>query len=134
MRRREFITLLGGAAAAWPLAARAQQVRFAAVHESGMGAFLPCQVRRAMSAIEGRPANTQFSGMEFDQVSEPADGERPRTRNGGAPRLDRTFRVGSSGRSIFCTCGRLIAPRDAIDGNSRESGAAPAFGPRFLAR
>jgi putative tryptophan/tyrosine transport system substrate-binding protein len=50
MRRREFITLIGGAVAAWPLAVRAQQGGRVRWIGALMG-FLDDQVARELSAV-----------------------------------------------------------------------------------
>jgi putative ABC transport system substrate-binding protein len=71
MRRREFITLLGGAAAAWPLAARAQQPALALV---GLLSGLPVD-NRSLNAIRHGLKETGFvEGRNLAITHRSADG------------------------------------------------------------
>jgi putative ABC transport system substrate-binding protein len=72
MRRRAFITLLGGAAAAWPLAARAQQTKLPTIGFFGMSTPLNwnpwttafVQRLRELGWIEGRTVAIEYRWAE----------------------------------------------------------------------
>src|SRR5260221_7867933 len=71
MRRREFITLLGGAAAAWPLAAGAQQPKVPTIGALVIGNISPeefwrefRQGLRDLGDIEGQNIRFEFRSAE----------------------------------------------------------------------
>jgi putative tryptophan/tyrosine transport system substrate-binding protein len=80
MRRREFVTLLGGAAASWPLAARAQQpaapvIGFMSARAAGDSTHLVSAFRQGLAEtgfIEGQTVKIEFRWAQGDYDRLPA--------------------------------------------------------------
>ena len=107
--RREFVTLLGGGAAAWPLAARAQQ--FGQVRRVGVLVGYAESDLMAQHRISAFQRGLQELGW----------------REGHNIRLDVRFAAADPDRmQAYATAGGDGARRDPCTDNSNYSGAAPA--------
>ena len=94
MKRREFITLLGGAAAAWPLAARAQARK--SIPRLCFLTFDPgtLQANRFDAFFQGLHdlgyANGQNVAIDYLSAAARNRNGRPQSRSAGLRREDRT--------------------------------------------
>ena len=85
MKRREFITLLGAGAAAWPLAARAQQPKVWRIGVLAPVPPMPAAVSafrdgmRARGYVEGqnRSIDVRWPQGTFEHVADHARGDQP---------------------------------------------------------
>ena len=99
MKRREFVTLLGGAVAAWPLAARAQQatipvVGFMSARSPEDSAHLVAAFRRGLGEggfVEGQNVALEFRWArgQYDRLPALAAELVSRTLAGGPGSTDR---------------------------------------------
>jgi putative ABC transport system substrate-binding protein len=77
MKRREFITLLGGAAAAWPLAARAQQRAFPVIgllssRSPAVDSLLISVIRQSLNEtgfVEGQNVALRWAEGRYDRLA-----------------------------------------------------------------
>ena len=116
MRRREFITLLGGAAAAWPVAARAQQpavpvVVFLHPGASEVGARDVAAFRKGLQEsgyVEGQNVTIEYQWLEILKETFPSVSTVAMLTASGVIYRDRVPSAGSLGRrSARVRCRKL---------------------------